>query len=115
MANDTLIQDTLPSVYMIASALVITRIGIKALVYLHHPLWLGIGTAAASDEHVDILSLEAMSRKRVQDNAGAEWQLIIRRLIAQKHRSIMEYALREYLMLVIEDAYLRGCGTRVYD
>ena len=94
---------------MIAAPLVVTRISIEALIYLHHSLRLGIGTSAASYEHVYVIDPDAMAGESLENDLCPERKLIIRRLIAKKHGSIMEYALREYLTLIIEHAYLRGC------
>ena len=53
--------------------------------------------------------ITAMAGESLENDLCPERKLIIRRLIAKKHGSIMEYALREYLTLIIEHAYLRGC------
>ena len=96
---------------MVASTLVILGIRIKLLIDDHNTLRLGICASPASDEHIDALYIDIMLFKNGEYDVLPHVKLIIDCRKTQKKRSIMEDALCEYILVVIEHAYLRRCRT----
>ena len=100
---------------MVTAAPVVSRVLVQGPVDLHHAFLLGIRAATAADEAVYALYRNRMRLKQVQHHLFAEWKLVIGSRISQQLGSIVEDTFCKYRHLIVEDADLGACRTRIDD